>query len=111
MSEWLKCFVAFMLLISVAMQMLPNQKYEQYVRLFIGFLLMILVLQPLLKIGSADAYLEEKILEFIQEQEKTEKEIRKERTEFQMESEQLNKNVTDFVEIQKIPMVEVMIDD
>ena len=111
MSEWLKSFVAFMLMVSVAMQMLPNQKYEQYVRLFTGFLLVILVLQPVLKIGSADVYLEKKILEFVQEQEKIEKEIRKEGTEFQMESEQLHKNVTDFVEIQKIPRVEVATDD
>ena len=74
MSEWLKTLVGYMLIVSISIQMLPKEKYERYVRLFTGFLLLVLVIQPLLKAGSLDNYLETKILEFVQEQERLEQE-------------------------------------
>ena len=111
MSEWLKSLVGFMLLVSVTTQMLPNQKYEQYVRLFTGFLMIIILLQPILKIRSADTYLENKIQEFVQAQSTLEERIRKEGLEFQTESLSLYEDMTEPVEIPEINRVEVMVDD
>lgn len=107
MSVWLKSLVGYMLIVSVTMQMLPNKKYEQYVRLFTGFLLILLVLQPILKIGSADSFLESQISKFVQEQEKLELQIGKEAELFQAESEQLQEESAGQIEIQEIEQVEV----
>ena len=52
MSEWLQGIVGYLLLVSVTTQMIPNKKYEQYVRLFTGFLLIVVLLQPVLKMPA-----------------------------------------------------------
>lgn len=111
MSGWLKSLVGYMLIVSVTMQMLPNKKYEQYVKLFTGFLLMILVLQPVLKIGSADSFLEDKIAEFVQEQEALEKQIGEEKLEFQEKTEETERQSREEIEIAPVEAVEVVLDD
>ena len=111
MSEWLKSMVGYMLIVSVTMQMLPDKKYEQYVKLFTGFLLIVLVLQPLLKIGSASTFLENKISEFVQEQERLEQEIAKESQVFQKQTEKLRGETSERIEIEQIEQVEVSVDD
>lgn len=111
MSDWLKSLMGYMLIVSVTMQMLPDKKYEQYVKLFTGFLLIVLVLQPILKIGSASSFLENKISEFVQEQETLEEHIGKETMEFQKRSEQMEKDFSGQIEILPIEQVEVSIDD
>ena len=111
MSEWLKSMVGYMLIVSVTMQMLPDKKYEQYVKLFTGFLLIVLVLQPLLKIGSASTFLENKISEFVQEQERLEQEIAKESQVFQKQTEKLQGETSERIEIEQIEQVEVSVDD
>lgn len=111
MSDWLKSLVGYMLIVSVAMQMLPNKKYEQYVRLFTGFLLIVLVLQPILKIGSADSYLENKISAFVQEQESIEAQIGKEAQNFQNETKNMQSESLKTIEIEPIHEIEVNLDD
>lgn len=111
MSEWMKNLVGFLMLASVTMQLLPNQKYEQYVRLFIGFLLMILVLKPVLQIRSADVFLEQKIQQFVQEQTALEKKIGMEGLTFREKSPDIYEKETEMVEIPEISRVEVMVDD
>ena len=111
MSEWMKNLVGFLLLVSVAMQLLPNQKYEQYVRLFTGFLLIILVMKPILKIRSADTFLEHKIQQFVQEQNELEEKISMEGRKFQGKSVGENENLTEVREIPEITRVEVMVND
>lgn len=107
MNEWIKSFVGYVLIISVAMQMVPNTKYEQYIRLFAGFLLLVLLIQPILKIGSVDTYLEEQITEVIAEQERLEAEIVMQSREFEAESQQLQENELTEMNIQQIEPVEV----
>lgn len=111
MSEWLKSLVAFVLFSSVTMQMIPNQKYEQYVKLFTGFLMIIIILHPILKIRSADAYLERKIQQFVREQNGLEEKISEEGMHFQEESLRLYEDMTELVEIPEITRVEVQVDD
>ena len=111
MSEWMKSLVGFLLLVSVTMQLLPNQKYEQYVRLFTGFLLIILVLKPVMTIRSADAFLEQKIWQFVQEQTELEEKISREGLRFLEKSPDIHENETELIEIPKISRVEVLEDD
>lgn len=111
MSGWLKSLVGYMLIVSVVMQMLPDKKYEQYVKLFTGFLLIIFVLQPVLKIGSADSYLADKIARFVQEQELLEKHIGEQGEIFERESEKMQKQPSNQIEIQPVKTVEVVIND
>lgn len=111
MSSWLKSLVGYMLIVSVVMQMLPNKKYEQYVRLFTGFLLIVLVLQPILKIGSADSFLADKIAGFVQEQELLEEQIGEETAVFQNKSEKMQQQSLEQIEIQPVETVEVVVDD
>lgn len=110
MSEWLKSIVGYLLIVSVTMQMLPNRKYEQYVRLFTGFVMILLVLQPVLKIGNISAFLENQILEFVQEQEMLETDMLKEREEFQKQSEQVQENWKK-INVLPIERVEVILND
>lgn len=107
MNEWIKSFVGYVLIISVAMQMVPNPKYEQYVRLFAGFLLLVLLIQPILKIGSVDAYLEEQITEVIAEQERLEAEIVMQSKKFESESQRMQEGDLKEIYIQQIESVEV----
>ncbi len=106
MSVWIKSLVGYMLIVSVVMQMLPNKKYEQYVKLFTGFLLIVLILQPVLKIGSASTFLEEQINKFVQEQENLEEQIG-------IQSEKLQIEDQERLGIEKVEKVkvEVKLDD
>lgn len=111
MSEWLKTLVGYMLIVSVSIQMLPKEKYEQYIRLFTGFLLIIFVIQPLLKLGSLEGYLENKILEFVNEQERMEQEIGREGELFLQESIVYEEQGESEIGSVKIEKVEVNLDD
>ena len=107
MNEWIKSFVGCLLMISVAMQMLPNSKYEHYVRLFTGFLILVLLIQPFLKIGSMDSYLEGKIEEAMEVQERLEKEIVVQSEVFESKSQEIRLNDAQKIDIPQIERVEV----
>ena len=107
MNDWIKTLVGYLLIISVVTQMMPNRKYEQYVRLFTGFLLIILILQPVLKIGSANTFLEDKIHTFVQEQEELEAQIGVQSEAFQKKSEELQQENQEQIVIEKIKKVHV----
>ena len=107
MNEWIKSFVGCLLMISVAMQMLPNSKYEHYVRLFTGLLMLVLLIQPFLKIGSMDSYLEGKIEEAMEVQERLEKEIVMQSEVFESQSQDIRLNDAQEIDISEIERVEV----
>ena len=107
MSEWMRSFVGYLLLAGLATQMLPGKKYEQYVRLFLGFLLIVLVLQPILKIGSANVLLQEKLNGLLQEQELIEEQIFAQSEIFKQESEALQKESLEEMKVQKIEKIQV----
>lgn len=107
MSEWMRSFVGYLLLAGLAIQMLPGKKYEQYVRLFLGFLLIVLVLQPILKIGSANVLLQEKLNGLLQEQELIEEQIFAQSEIFKQESEALQKEPLEEMKVQEIEKIQV----
>ena len=107
MSEWIKQIVIYLLVVNVIMQMLPEKKYEPYIKLFTGFLLILFVFHPVLKIGSADAYLEQKISEFIAEQESLESQIAVYGEEFSRESEAMQSEKMQEIVIEPIESIQV----
>lgn len=107
MNDWIKTLVGYLLIVSVITQMMPNRKYEQYVRLFTGFLLIILILQPVLKIGSANAFLEGKIHAFVQEQEELEAQIGVQSEKFRKKSEEVQWDNQEQIVIEEIQEVQV----
>lgn len=111
MGEWLKTLVGYMMIVSISMQMIPNKKYEQYVRLFTGFLLLVFAIQPILKIGSMDSYMENKLSEFLNDQKKLEREIGRESDLFLRESMLSDEQENLKIEIQEIEKIEVRIGD
>lgn len=111
MSDWLKSIVGYMLIVSVTMQVLPNRKYEQYVKLFTGCVLIILVLHPILKMGDVSTFLENRISQYVQEQEAFEAELGKEKIKFQEESGQQMQEKQEKIDVVAIEQVEVVIHD
>ena len=111
MSGWLKSIVGYLMIVSVTMQMIPNKKYEQYVKLFTGMLLLVLVLQPVLKMGAVSTFLENRILQFVQEQELLEETILKQKTEFQSQSGQMQETEAEEIVILPVEQVEVEVGD
>lgn len=107
MSEWLKNLAGYMLAVSVAVQMLPDKKYEQYVKLFAGFVMIILVLQPVLKIGTAGTFLEEKINAFVQEQEELENAVLQQGALFEQESMEYTAQTDTLIEIAPVEEIKV----
>ena len=113
MSEWMKNITGYILMISIVMQMIPDSKYEQYIRLFTGFFLIILVMQPILKIGSADEFVEQRVVAFVKEQENLEQQIGMQSETFCREIEQRQEDEKTEIEIKEVEQVyvEVLADD
>lgn len=56
-NEWISSIVCYLLFTAVVMNLLPNGKYEKYLRLFAGCVLLLLILKPV----TGGLRLEEKI--------------------------------------------------
>lgn len=113
MSEWLKGLAGYFLITSIIMQMIPNGKYEPYIRLFTGFLLILLIIQPVLKIRDADGFLDRQIEAFVGEQESIEQDIKMQSQIFQEKSNGLENYEMQTIEVDKVQQitVEVTMDD
>lgn len=83
MNDWLGNFAGCMLAVGVAVRMVPDGKYEQYIRLFAGLLMILIVLEPLFRIGSMDLEMEKKVERFLAEQEKIGEKFLEERQEIE----------------------------
>lgn len=57
--EWIENIAVYMVIITVAMQMVPNNSYKKYIRFFTGLILIILMSGPILKIFGMEQELEE----------------------------------------------------
>lgn len=48
--SWIKNIACFMILISIIGNLLPNSKYEKYMKLYLGILLILILVSPLTKL-------------------------------------------------------------
>ena len=57
--EWIENIAVYMVIITVAMQMVPNNSYKKYIRFFTGLILIIMMSGPILKIFGMEQELQE----------------------------------------------------
>ena len=55
--EWVQDLVIYMIFVTMAMNLLPNKKYEKYLRLFAGALFILIMTGPLTRVTGLDAAL------------------------------------------------------
>ena len=52
--EWIQNVVVFLLLMTMAGQLIPDEKYKKYIRLTMGLLLILVILLPLTRLAGMD---------------------------------------------------------
>ncbi len=48
--SWIKCLAIFYILLTMLIHLVPTGKYQRYVRFFMGLLLMVMLITPMLSI-------------------------------------------------------------
>lgn len=65
--DMVRMIAVFYLLEQMVLQLIPGEKYERYVRFYLGLLLVLLLLQPVFQIFRLSEQLDQKV--FLQERE------------------------------------------
>lgn len=52
--EWVRNIAYYMILVTVAVQIIPKSGYKKYIRFFTGLLLILLMCEPILKIAGME---------------------------------------------------------
>lgn len=65
--DWVKSIVFYLILLTVVTHLLPGSKYEKYVKLFTGMLLVIIVIKPVTHIFSVDEIFDRNFVEMLGE--------------------------------------------
>lgn len=67
--DWVKGIVFYLIFVTVVSNLVPGKKYEKYIRLFTGMLLIIVVIKPVIQLAAKGQLLDEgSILEFFEEE-------------------------------------------
>lgn len=77
---WIRNMVFYQLLISIVMNLIPNDTYQKYIRFFLGMLFIVIAIQPVLQILHVSESMD---LQYIQEM--VEQELKENSLEFDME--------------------------
>lgn len=62
--EWLQSLVCYFILLSAVMHMLPENSYKKYIQYYMGLLLILLLLAPLLRVADLQERIDESVQEF-----------------------------------------------
>lgn len=65
--DWVKGIVFYLILLTVVTNLLPSKKYEKYVKLFTGMLMVIIVIKPITQVFSVDEIFDRNFLEMLGE--------------------------------------------
>ena len=65
--DMVRMIAVFYLLEQMVLQLIPGERYERYVRFYLGLLLVLLLLQPVFQIFRMSEQLDQKV--FLQERE------------------------------------------
>lgn len=65
--DMVRMIAVFYLLEQMVLQLIPEERYERYVRFYLGLLLVLLLLQPVFQIFRLSEQLDQKV--FLQERE------------------------------------------
>lgn len=69
--EWIRNVAYYMILTGIIINILPNAKYEKYVRLVTGIILIIMMVNPILKLTDFERWLDISLVKNLYEQEIT----------------------------------------
>ena len=61
--EWVKTISFYYIFASIVMHALPDTKYQQYVRFFLGILLIVVMINPLMELFQLTETLDEQYLQ------------------------------------------------
>lgn len=68
--SWIKCIAIFYILLTMLIHLVPTGKYQRYVRFFMGLLLMVMLITPMLSILEKAKTLPESFSSLYQQEEK-----------------------------------------
>ena len=68
--SWIKCLAIFYILLTMLIHLVPTGKYQRYVRFFMGLLLMVMLITPMLSILEKAKTLPESFSSIYQQEEK-----------------------------------------
>ena len=99
--SWIKCLAIFYILLTMLIHLVPTGKYQRYVRFFMGLLLMVMLITPMLSILEKAKTLPESFSSLYQQEEKKRltldmENLQKSLLEKGVE-EQLEKNIPEFL--------------
>lgn len=66
--EWVKGIAFYLILLTVVSHLIPGKKYEKYVRLFGGMILIILVIRPITGLIDKEGNFDARVTEIFQEE-------------------------------------------
>ena len=86
-SEWMLNLTLFSLLSSMIMRLLPGKTYLPYIRIFCGIMMILILFQPILRLGGLEEKMENFFMEEIYDTERKQMENRLMRMEEEQRKE------------------------
>lgn len=77
--EWIKNIVFYQLVVSIVINMIPDNAYQKYVRFFLGMLFLVIVIQPIFQLMNMTESIDGRYM-----QEMWEKDLEENSIEFDM---------------------------
>ena len=59
LKEWIQNITFYFILVTLVMQMIPNQSYKKYIQFFTGLILVLLLAEPIMNIVEMDFSIED----------------------------------------------------
>ena len=73
--EWMKNLAVFYIFLTVVTHLVPDGRYEEYIRFFMGLLLILLMMSPLLEVMNLKSQVESLISQYEMEEQNLELQI------------------------------------
>lgn len=73
--EWMRNLAVFYIFLTVVLHLVPNETYEGYLRFFMGLLLILMLLSPLLEMMNLKKEAENLIQQYAQQEQKLEQQM------------------------------------
>ena len=79
--SWIKCLAIFYILLTMLLHLVPTEKYQRYVRFFMGLVLMVMLVTPVLSLLEKSRHLPDSFSGLYQQEEQKRLELEKKRLE------------------------------
>ena len=100
--SWIKCLAIFYILLTMLLHLVPTEKYKSYVRFFMGLVLMVMLITPVLSVLEKSRRFPDSFAGFYRQEEQKRLELEMENLQKNLLAagmeEQLGKNIRDFLQ-------------